>query len=93
MSLTKPDLVDKLTKQVGLSQKECLSALEATFNLIKAELENGNDVKISGFGSWIVKHKKERKGKNPKTGEPITISERKVVTFKTSELLKRKLNN
>ncbi|MCG6536166.1 MAG: HU family DNA-binding protein, partial [Syntrophales bacterium LBB04] len=63
-----------------------------TFDIIKSELENGHDVKISGFGKWTVNSKKERRGRNPQTGGSITVSARKVVTFKTSPVLRDKVN-
>ena len=93
MALTKADLIKKLNEQAGLSKKDSASAVEATFDIIKAELASGNDVKISGVGKWSVKAKRERNGRNPQTGEGIAISARKVVTFKTSPVLKTKLNN
>jgi len=93
MSLTKDDLVTILNKQAGLSKKDSISAVEATFDIIKAELASGNDVKISSFGKWTVLHKKERNGRNPQTGKSMAITARKVVSFKTSPKLKAKLNN
>lgn len=93
MALTKNDLVTKLNEQTGLSRKDSLSAIEATFDIIKSELKSGNDVKISGLGKWSVKAKKERKGRNPQTGKSIAISARKVVTFKTSLVLKNDMNS
>ena len=93
MSLTKTDLITKLNEQAGLSKKASASAVESTFNIIKSELERGNDVKISGLGKWTVKAKKERNGRNPQTGKSMAISARKVVTFKTSLVLKKEMNN
>jgi len=92
MSLTKTDLIVKLNEQAGLSKKDSISAVESTFDIIKAELEKGIDVKISGFGGWSVKAKKERKGRNPQTGKSMAITARKVVTFKTSPILRAKVN-
>jgi integration host factor subunit alpha len=93
MSLTKTDLVSKLNEQAGLSRKDSASAVESTFDIMKAELESGNDVKISGLGKWTVKAKKERNGRNPQTGKSMAISARKVVTFKTSPVLKKQVNS
>jgi len=93
MSLTKADLITNLNEQAGLSRKDSASAVEATFDIIKAELESGNDVKISGLGKWTVKAKKERNGRNPQTGKSMAIAARKVVTFKTSGVLKEEMNN
>jgi integration host factor subunit alpha len=92
MAMTKKDLIDVHYEQTGLSKKECVSAVESTFDIIKEELEKGNPVKISGFGQWTVKSKKERNGRNPQTGDRMTIDARKVVTFKPSLILKAALN-
>jgi len=93
MTMTKHDLIDFLYEQAGLSKKECTSAVESTMDIIKEELGKGNTVKISGFGKWTVKSKKERKGRNPQTGEVMSISARKIVTFKPSPILKDELND
>ncbi|PKN69051.1 MAG: integration host factor subunit alpha [Deltaproteobacteria bacterium HGW-Deltaproteobacteria-12] len=92
MALTKQDLIDAHYGQAGLNKKECVSAVESTFEIIKDELEKGNSVNISGFGKWTVNSKRERKGRNPQTGDRITIEARKVVTFKPSLVLKKELN-
>ncbi|MEN6350362.1 MAG: integration host factor subunit alpha [Syntrophomonas sp.] len=93
MTITKKDLVDMHNEQTGLSRKECVSAVESTFEIIKDELEKGNPVTISGFGKWTVKSKRERNGRNPQTGDRMTIDARKVVTFKPSAILKSALNS
>ena len=92
MAMTKKDLMELYYKQTGLSKKECVSAVESTFEVIKDELEKDNPVKISGFGKWTVKSKRERNGRNPQTGDRMTIDARKVVTFKPSLVLKDALN-
>jgi integration host factor subunit alpha len=92
MTITKKELIDAHYEQAGLSKKGCVSAVESTFEIIKDELEKGNPVKISGFGKWTVKSKKERKGRNPQTGDSMTIDARKVVIFKPSLILKDALN-
>jgi integration host factor subunit alpha len=92
MALTKKDLMDIHYEQTGLSKKECVSAVEATFEIIKDELEKGNPVNISGFGKWTVKSKRERNGRNPQTGKSMILDARKVVTFKPSTILKDALN-
>lgn len=84
MALTKNDIINTLYDQTGMQKTECFRIVESFFEIIREELAQGNDVKISGFGNWTVRHKKERKGRNPKTGEDMTISERHVVTFKPS---------
>jgi len=92
MAITKSDLIDLIYGQAGLPRKECLPIIEGVFEIIKEELEKGNDVMISGFGKWTVKSKKERKGRNPQTGEGMAIAARRVVTFKPSPVLKNHLN-
>ena len=93
MAITKSEIIDLLYEKTGLTRKECVSSVEATIDIIKEELGKGNDIKISGFGKWTVNSKKERKGRNPQTGEAITIGARKVVTFKPSKILNAELNN
>jgi len=92
MALTKQDLIDLHYRQTGLNKNLCVSAVESTFEIIKEELEKGNSVNISGFGKWTVKSKRERNGRNPQTGERMTIEARKIVTFKSSPVLKKELN-
>ncbi len=93
MAMTKKDLMDIHYEQTDLSRKECVPAIESTFEIIKNELEKGNSVKISGFGKWTVKSKRERIGRNPQTGDRMTIDAKKVVTFKPSAVLKSALNS
>jgi integration host factor subunit alpha len=88
MSLTKIDIIDSIYDEIGIPKKECVSIVESVFDIIKEELNNGNDVMISGFGKWTVKSKRERKGRNPKTGEALMIDARRVVTFKPSSVLR-----
>jgi len=92
MALKKREIIDLLHEKAGLTKKVSASVVESTFDIIKEELGKGNNLKISGFGKWIVLHKKERTGRNPKTGEAMPIRARKVVTFKTSTILKNALN-
>ena len=91
MTMTKKDIIDYLCEKTGLTRKESASAMESTFDIIKEELEKGNDIMISNFGKWTVLHKKERKGRNPQTGEKMAIKARKVITFKPSKILKKEL--
>jgi len=93
MAITKREIIDLLYEKTGLTKKECVSSVEATIDIIKSELRKGNDIKISGFGKWTVNSKKERKGRNPQTGEAMKISARKVVMFKTSPILKDEINS
>jgi integration host factor subunit alpha len=89
MSLTKIEIIDSVYENLGISKKESVTAVESLFEIIKDELGKGNDVMISGFGKWTVRAKKKRKGRNPQTGEALTIDARKVVTFKPSYMLRQ----
>jgi integration host factor subunit alpha len=93
MAMTKSEIIDNIRDKVGMAKKECASAVETTFDIIKEELGKGNTVKISGFGKWTVKSKKERKGRNPQTGESMAIKARRVVTFKSSKILNDEMNS
>ncbi len=88
MSLSKTDLVNKLQDQLGFSKKESAHIIDLVFNLIKDTLTRGEKIKISGFGNFTIRDKAERIGRNPQTGEQITIPSKRVLTFKPSELLK-----
>ena len=77
--------------EVGLNKREAKELIECFFEQIKKSLENGNDIKLSGFGNFILRNKAPRPGRNTKTGEEVTISERRVVTFKSGLKLKSKL--
>lgn len=91
--MTKADLIEGVSERVGFSKKESAEIVELVFDILKENLEQGENVKISGFGNFIVRQKSSRKGRNPQTGEEIKISERNVVTFKTSQVLRNALNN
>lgn len=93
MAVTKKDVVLKINAEIGLPQKECSNIVECLFDIIKSELESGSAVRISGFGKWTVKQKKQRKGRNPQTGESMAIAARRVVMFKSSMVLRGELNN
>ena len=90
-TITKLDLVNHLHDTLGLNKVESKEFVEAFFQEIKHSLKNNEDVKISGFGNFKILNKKERPGRNPKTGEPVTISARKVVTFKASQKLRKRI--
>jgi integration host factor subunit alpha len=92
MALTKIEVVNMLNEQIGMPKVECIRIVESFFDIIKSELDKGNPVMISGFGKWTVKAKKARVGRNPKTGENVTIEARKVVTFRPSDALRDELN-
>lgn len=88
MTLTKADLADLLFEQVGLNKREAKDMVEAFFEEVRNALEQGDNVKLSGFGNFELRTKSERPGRNPKTGEEIPISARRVVTFHASQKLK-----
>jgi integration host factor subunit alpha len=90
--MTKADLVDKIHKSNGISKKDSFNMLEAVFSIMKDTLESGEKIKVAGFGNFEVTEKKDRKGRNPQTGETITISARRVLTFKPSMTLKQAIN-
>ena len=91
MALTKANLAEKLYDEIGLNKRESKEFVEAFFSEINNTLENGEEVKISGFGNFSLRDKKARVGRNPKTGEEKMISARRVVTFKTGHKLKARV--
>ncbi|MFZ4856109.1 MAG: integration host factor subunit alpha [Desulfuromonadaceae bacterium] len=91
--MTKADIFEKTQEGIGLSKKESAEMVEAVFAIMKSTLESGENLKISGFGSFIVKQKKDRRGRNPQTGESITIEARRILTFKPSTLLRNSINS
>ena len=91
-TITKQDLVSHLHETLGLNKVESKELVETFFNEIKRSLKNNEEVKISGFGNFKILNKKERPGRNPKTGEPVTISARKVVTFKAGPKLRKRIS-
>ena len=88
MAVTKADLADTLFSELGLNKREAKEFVELFFEKIRGALESGDAVKLSGFGNFGVREKNPRPGRNPKTGEEIPISARRVVTFKASQKLK-----
>lgn len=91
--MTKAEIVDSVYERVGgFSKKEAAEVVEAVFDTMKEVLAQGEKIKISGFGNFVVRDKKERIGRNPQTGAPIPISARRVLTFKPSQVLKGILN-
>ncbi len=90
--MTKADIVEKIYEKVGFSKKESAELVELVFDLIKSTLEQGDKIKIAGFGNFVVKEKSDRRGRNPQTGEEITISARRILTFKPSQVLKASIN-
>jgi integration host factor subunit alpha len=90
--MTKGDIVQRIYEKVGFSKKEASDIVESVFGIIKSRLQEGEKVKISGFGNFVVSQKRPRKGRNPQTGGEITISGRRVLTFKSSQVLKKSMN-
>jgi integration host factor subunit alpha len=90
--MTKADIVETIYGKVGFSRKESAEIVDLVFDLMKDTLEAGNKIKISGFGNFIVREKRSRKGRNPQTGQEIQISARRVLTFKPSQVLRKALN-
>jgi integration host factor subunit alpha len=91
-TVTKAEIARIVHERVGLSKKESAQIVDAVLEVVHAALVNGEDVKLSGFGHFMVRQKHARRGRNPKTGSDITIAPRSVVSFRASQLLKTKLN-
>ena len=91
MALTKADIAESLYEELGLNKREARELVEIYFDELKEALSNGKQVKLYGFGNFDLRDKKERPGRNPKTGESIPISARRVVTFKPGQKLKNKV--
>jgi integration host factor subunit alpha len=92
MAITKKELADLIYDKMGTSKIESYKIVESFFDIIRDKLIWGNDVMISGFGRWSVKKKKARTGRNPQTGEAMTLGARNVITFKGSPIVKKELN-
>ena len=92
MSLTKDDIVKALSRENGYQLNQSVELIETLIELIKSRLSSGEDVLISGFGKFSVKEKRERRGRNPATGEDMMLAPRRVVTFKCSGQLRDKIN-
>jgi len=88
VALTKNDMMERLIETLGLSRKDAKDLVDQFFEEIKAALARGEPVKLSGFGNFDLRDKNERPGRNPKTGEEIPVSARRVVTFKSGQKLK-----
>lgn len=92
-TLTRADLCDAVHDEVGLSRQECSGLVERTLELVVESLENGETVKLSGFGVFQVREKRARMGRNPKTGEPAAINPRRVISFRASQIMKSKVHD
>jgi integration host factor subunit alpha len=86
--MTKSDIAEAIRTKVGIQRKDAENFLESVLQIMKDTLSSGEEVKISGFGKFAVRQKNDRRGRNPQTGDIITITSRKVLTFKPSVLLK-----
>ena len=93
MALTKVEVAEHLFEKVGLSKRDAKDMVEIFFEEIRETLESGEQVKLSGFGNFDLRQKSERPGRNPKTGEDIPISARKVVTFRPGQKLKSRVED
>jgi integration host factor subunit alpha len=93
MAMTKIDIIQNVCDRLGFSKKDSARIVESVFDIMKDELAKGDKVKISGFGNFVVKDKNSRRGRNPQTGAEIEISARRVLTFKSSQVLKKALNS
>ncbi len=92
MAMTKADIVEALYEKVGFSKKEAADLVELVFDTIKSALSEGQKIKISGFGNFVVREKRSRVGRNPQTGQSIEISARRVLTFRPSQVLREEVN-
>ena len=92
MTLTKAKIVENIMDELELSKKQGVELVELLLEIVKTELERGEDLLISGFGKFCVKDKGSRRGRNPATGEEMILDQRKVVVFKCSHLLREKIN-
>jgi len=93
MTLTKAQVSDAIHRELGFPKNRSAELMELLLELIKNKLENGEDVLVSGFGKFCVRPKKERRGRNPATGEDMLLSGRRVISFRCSHLLRKKIND
>ena len=92
MTLTKARIIDEIQEQLNFSKKETTDIVETLLEIMKRTMSDGDDVLISGFGKFCVKEKKQRRGRNPATGQDMMLAPRRVVTFKCSGKLREKVN-
>jgi len=90
--MTKADIAERITNGSGFTKLESMDLVESVLSIIKDTLADGEPVKVSGFGNFVVKEKSDRRGRNPQTGEEITIDARRVLTFKPSAVLRDAMN-
>ena len=91
MALTKADMVERLYDELGLNKREAKDLVEMFFEEVRDALETGRNVKLSGFGNFMLRDKTQRPGRNPKTGEEIPVTARRVVTFRPGQKLKQRV--
>ena len=91
-TLTRADLCEAVHEEIGLTRHDCSALVERTLDLIAEALEQGETVKLSGFGVFQVREKRARMGRNPRTGEPAAIDPRRVISFRASQLMKAKVD-
>ena len=89
--MTKSEIVTNVYERLGLSKRECADLVDLFFEIIKGKLAEGENVKVSGFGNFIIKQKRSRRGRNPQTGDPISVKEKRSTFFKTGKGLKEKV--
>ena len=92
MALTKAAIIQRVVQETGLTKAKATQVVELSLEIMKDSLASGNDVLISGFGKFCVREKSQRRGRNPATGDELTLSARKVVTFKCSGKLRDRCN-
>ena len=90
--MTKVDIIENIYEKVGFSKKEVSKIVESVFDIIKETLGHEDKIKTSGFGNFVIRNKRARRGRNPQTGNDIEISPRRILTFKPSQVLKASLN-
>ena len=91
--MTKIDIVDKIYEKVGLPKKEVAKIVETVFDIIKETLQREDKILVSGFGDFVIRNKRARRGRNPQTGGPLEITPRRILMFKPSPVLKARLNH
>jgi integration host factor subunit alpha len=92
MTLTKDNLIQTLYDQSGFSKQKARSTVETVFELVKKALESEDDVLVSGFGKFIVRKKASHRGRNPQTGQDLILDPRRVITFKCSPVMRKRIN-
>lgn len=92
MTLTKADIIEYIRNDLGLPRKKSADVMEMFLEIMKKGLENGDDILISGFGKFCVNKKGARRGRNPATGDDMMLTKRRVITFKCSQVLRKKMN-